>query len=185
MKTTRRPFHSFVSLVATMSALLTCSSHTALHGGSLDASTAVETGAAGGGVTSTGGVASSAGAGGQAGARTVARDAESLAGAPDAASDASTPPDNLCDLSALWGLLYLRLNTEPSLVIWGCGPPNPVFNTTGEIVFDESGRIIDDTGYFAGPGGASKRDWLNQVSSYQWLCMAGRTQDYWCAAGGD
>ena len=157
-----------------MGAWPACSGHTALHDRATDASAGA--GGTGGSYLSTGGMTSQEGSGGMADAAVVINDAVAGAESP-------------CDLSALWGLLWIRFNDQPTLVMTSCQAADSVVidvgGIKGQIVFDADGRIVDDTNYRAGTGGPDKDDWLTQVSGYRWPCMAGSTLAYVCSMYGD
>ncbi len=167
------------------SAFLACSGSAALHTGP-DASAKGAAGGSSGATLPTGGVTSQGGAGEQGGAVLIGGTV-GLADAATLASDAGTAWDDACDLSAIWSLLWVRDNAQGSLVLTSCGPDNgsPFGGMRGQLVFDGNGQIVEDTNYFAAPGGPGKSEWLAQVAGYRWPCLAGSSLVYTCVSGGD
>jgi len=46
----------------------------------------------------------------------------------------------------------------------------------GAVVFDDEGRLIDNTGLT----GSEKQSWLDQFAGERWVCLAGNTIGYRC-----
>jgi hypothetical protein len=156
-----------------LGAFCACASKPLLHPGSTDGSAGGS--GAGGAAGPSGGTPSQGGAGGDA-------------LAPATGSDGGDAFDVRCDLSTLWGLFWLRFNTDQgSLVMTSCGPEREPFigGLAGQVVFDDNGQLVDDTNYAAGRGGPSKSEWLSMLASYRWPCAAGITVEYLCVSGGD
>ena len=55
----------------------------------------------------------------------------------------------------------------------------PGLGTSGNVVFDKYGQLIDDAGYV----GTGKQTWLNALSTQTWPCLAGQTIPYVCVSG--
>ena len=164
-----------VALLLVAGGLLACSSKSALHTGIADGSTSGDGSAAGDSVIATGSEVSQG----------------STRGEVDGAAfaiDAGGSFDGPCDLVSVWALLWSRFNTVTgSLVQTSCFFDTGAFSggPTGQLVFDASGQIVDDTNYIAGPSGLSKSEWLTSVSSFRSPCAAATMVPYICVSSGD
>jgi hypothetical protein len=142
-------------------------------GGSLDSS---------GGGTGPGGAAGASSTRGTGGATGGAM---SLDGSPGDVQDgraaegvADAPPYG-CDDQLLWYALASGAGVGAGY----CCPVLPEYDlqggfvrTTGYIVFDGDGRVVDNTGL----SGAGKQAWLDGLATMRWPCFAGQTMQYMC-----
>ena len=168
------PAHHLVLLLVA-GGLLACSSKSAFRTGIVDGSTSGDGSGAGDKVIVTGGEVPQGSTRGEVDGAAFAIDADGLLDSP-------------CDLASVWGLLWRRFNTATgSLVQTSCFPDTGIFmgGLRGQLVFNDSGQIIDDTYYVVGPGGPSKSEWLTSVASFQWPCAAGTMVPYVCESAGD
>jgi len=174
MQATQYPAAHRVVLLL-VAGLLACSSKSSLHIGATDGSASDGGGGAGDSAISTGGEVSRDGTRGEVDGAASAIDAGGVLDGP-------------CDLSEVWGLMWARFNTiQGSLVQTWCSSDTGTFlgGQRGQLVFDGSGQIVDDTNYAAGLGGPSKSEWLASAADYRWPCAAGTTVPYACESGGD
>jgi hypothetical protein len=181
-------------LITTAMLLIACSGKSPLRqpapDGSLPevmrwADTAEGAGIMTGGATGVGGNASASGgqggtadtSGGAGGTASDGPQVAAEAGSPDGTTESSS--DARCDLNSLWGLLSRRL--EPIALGPQCVP---VEKGGRYLVFDDSGRIVDDTGFCCtGSDGPDKETWLNEVADLRWPCLAGQNVPYTCSIG--
>jgi hypothetical protein len=90
-------------------------------------------------------------------------------------------PEATCDLNSLWGLLSVRLAPLPGM----CSAGKVGGESWGNLLFDSSGQIVDDTGFCCtGPSGPDKQTWLAEIADQRWPCLAGQTVPYVCSSGG-
>lgn len=127
--------------------------------------------------------------GGDASAVDVKADArDGVVAAPDAAAAVDgTAQDAQCNADQVWYLLDDRVHDPASLVTTRCYPARDLRSgEPGFVVFNDTGRIVDDTAYSAGRlGPITKEQWLSDVAQYRWPCLAGTRLAYDCVSFGD
>ncbi|HEX7507581.1 MAG TPA: hypothetical protein VF550_12460 [Polyangia bacterium] len=127
-----------------------------------------------GGALGTGGASTrSGGAGGAGGAGgIVPSQGGQTGGRPDGAEAGSV--DAACETNALWRAITTRPNPFTSCY------PTPDGGVGSDVVLDSEGRVVENTGL----SGAERQNWLDNLSSQLWLCLAGRTLHYSCFTAG-
>jgi hypothetical protein len=58
-----------------------------------------------------------------------------------------------------------------------CTPLQDGGDWSGEIVFDEEGRIIDNTWL---TDERTRQDWFSEMANHRWPCMAGQVLAFTC-----